>query len=72
MKLKDLKQFILQISDEMDDFEIVNGEGTFNSDDGSFIMVNNDVVTVYIDKHKKEIQFLHQTEEDIREILNGL
>jgi hypothetical protein len=72
MKLKDLKQFILQIPDDMDEFEIVNGEGTFNEEDQSFTMVNNDVVTVYIDKHKKEIQFLHQTEEDIREILNNM
>ena len=71
MKLKELKDYILSLPERLDDFNIINGELTESENDSSFIFLSNTVQTVYVDEKLKEIQFLHQTEEDIKNLLNG-
>jgi hypothetical protein len=45
-----------------------------NVEDGKNLMlVNNTVVTVYVDEETSEIQILHQSEDDIKDmVINGV
>jgi tricorn protease-like protein len=72
MTLKELKLYLNEIPATMDDFNVVNGEFGIAKDGKTFIMTNNDVMTVYIDEKTKEIQFLHQTDQDVKDILYGV
>ena len=71
MKLKELKEYILSLPERLDDFNIINGELTESENDSTFVFLSNTVQTVYVDEKLKEIQFLHQTEADIKDLLNG-
>jgi hypothetical protein len=69
MTLLELKQYINSIPSDMDQFIMVNGEFCLDKDGNTFIMKNNEVMTVYVDVKNQEIQFLHQTDEDVKNIL---
>lgn len=69
MTLEELKIFINSIPEDMIHFRVVNGEAVFTKDDKALVLVNNDVMSIYIDKNNKEIQFLHQTEKDIKNLI---
>lgn len=69
MRLDELKQYINSIPDEMDSFNVVNGEFGVANDDVTFVMTNREILTIYVDKRNKEIQFLHQTEQDVKDIM---
>jgi len=69
MTLGELKDFINSIPDTMDGFNVVNGEFGLASDGNTFVMTNNEVMTVYVDENNGEVQFLHQTDKDVRNIL---
>lgn len=69
MTLNELKQYINSIPEEMGEFNVVNGEFGVASDNQTFVMTNNEVLTAYVDIKNKEVQFLHQTDEDVRNIL---
>lgn len=69
MTLKEAKNFLNSIPDEMLEFNIVNGEFGLATDGNTFIMTNNEVITIYVDEKNKEIQFLHQTDKDVKDIL---
>ncbi len=71
MKLKELKDYMLSLPPRLDDFLVVNGELVMSESDESFILINKGVHTVYVDEKLKEIQFLHQSEDDIKDLLNG-
>lgn len=71
MTLKELKDFIKRIPQEMDDFTIVNGEVGYldPEDDNSMVYrVDNPIVTVYVDENNKEVCLFHQTREDVNNI----
>ena len=69
MKLKELKEYILSLPERLDDFNIINGELVENEMDESFVFISNTIHTVYVDEKLKEIQFLHQTEDDIKNLM---
>ncbi len=72
MKLKELKEYLLSLPERLDDFSIVNGELVVSENDEiDFVFVSNTVHTVYVDEKLKEIQVLHQSEEDIKNLMNG-
>lgn len=71
MKLKELKEYISSLPERLDDFNVINGELTESENDASLIFLSNTVHTVYVDEKLKEIQFLHQSEDDIKNLLNG-
>jgi hypothetical protein len=69
MTLKELKAYVNTIPEEMDDYNVVNGEFGLADDEMTFVMTNNEVLTIYVDQRNKEVQFLHQTDEDVKDIL---
>jgi hypothetical protein len=69
MTLRELKTFIISIPNDMNDFNVVNGEFCLDKDGNTFIMKNNSIMTIYVDKNNNEVQFLHQTDEDVKNIL---
>ncbi len=72
MTLKELKKYINAIPDQYDNLLVVNGEFTVAKDGNTFVMSNNEVMTVFIDNKTGEIQFLHQTDKDVKEMIVGL
>lgn len=70
MILKDLKAYLLSLPTRLDNFVVVNGEMIANADDKLLVFTNNSLHTVYVDEKLKEIQFLHQSEDDIKNLLN--
>ncbi len=71
MTLRELKIFINSIPENMDEFQAVNGEFTLDKDGNTFIMKNNSIMTIYVDQKNNDVQFLHQTDEDVKNILLG-
>lgn len=69
MTLKELKGYINSIPEHMDEFSIVNGEFGLATDGNTFVMTNNEVMTAYVDEKNGEVQFLHQTDTDVKNIL---
>ena len=69
MKLEELKIYINSIPESMDDFNVVNGAFGLGKDGETYVMVNNEVLLCYVDQNNKEVQFLHQTDEEVRNIL---
>jgi hypothetical protein len=72
MKLSELKIFINSIPDSMNEFTVVNGEFTVDRDGNTFVMKNNKVLTVYVDRPNNEIQLLHQTDKEVKDMILGL
>jgi len=71
MKLKELKKFIGSIPESFDEYTVVNGEIGYYDKDKGVIMVNKPILTAYVDRETNEIQFLHQTEEEVKEIMKN-
>ena len=71
MKLKELKDYILSLPERLDDFNVINGGLIESEIEDSFVFISNTVHTVYVDEKLKEIQFLHQTEDDIKNLMKG-
>ena len=69
MTLKELKQYISSLPSRLDNFNVVNGEMIVVKEQQSLALINHSVQTVYVDEELKEIQVLHQTEADIRDLL---
>jgi len=69
MKLIEFKQYLNTLSDEYDELLVVNGEFGMDKDGNTFVMKNHEVMTVYVDINNSEIQLLHQTEKDVKDIL---
>jgi hypothetical protein len=69
MTLKELKDYITSLPARLDNFSIVNGEMIVVEREKSLALINHSVQTVYVDESTKEIQFLHQTENDVRDLL---
>lgn len=68
MTVKELKEFMVKIPNKYNDFQVVNGVMT-QTKDQTLVMVNEYVHTLYVDERAQELQFLHQTEEDIKELV---
>ena len=72
MTLGELKEYINSIPEEMDEFTVVNGELGLAKDGNTFVMTNNEVHTAYVDVNNGEVQFLHQSDKDVKDLIYGL
>ena len=72
MTLGELKEYINSIPEHMDEFTVVNGELGLAKDGNTFVMTNNEVHTAYVDVNNKEVQFLHQSDKDVKDLILGL
>lgn len=73
MQLKDLREFISQIPAKFDEYELVNGEYTLlDPDDPNSLAYRLDkpIIVMVVDEQTKEVCMLHQTEEEMSNILN--
>lgn len=73
MTLKELREFLSQIPEEMDDYEVVNGEVGYidiEDDDSMVYRVDKPIIALYVDQHSHEVCFFHQTQEDVNKIYN--
>ena len=68
MTVLELKEFIIKIPNKYNDFQVVNGRMT-QTDEQTLVMVNDYVHTIYVDEKSQELQLLHQTDEDIKELV---
>lgn len=72
MTLKELKNFIAQLPEEMDSFEVVNGEVGYidPEDDNSMVYrVDKPIIALFVDDSSSEICFFHQTQEDVNHVI---
>jgi hypothetical protein len=68
MTFKELKEFIAQIPDDFDNYELVNGEvGYLDPTDENSLAYRLDkpIIALYVDEQTKEVCFFHQTREDV-------
>lgn len=73
MTLKELRKFINEIPEEMDNYELVNGEfGYLDMEDDNSVVyrVDKPISTLYVDEQSQEVCFFHQTREDVTEFYN--
>jgi hypothetical protein len=69
MTLTELKNFINKLPNEMNDFQVVNGEvGIIETEDGESFnyRVDKPIIFLYVDVETKEICIFHQTQEDVK------
>lgn len=75
MKLKELKAFIQNLPNSMDEFDVVNGEVGYlepENNDSFVYRVDKPIIALYVDEKSNEVCFFHQTQEDVNEtLLNG-
>lgn len=75
MTLKELKSYVAKLPNEMDEFEIVNGEVGYlepENEESLVYRVDKPIIALYVDKKSEEICFFHQTQEDVNNALvNG-
>lgn len=74
MILKELRKFINGLPEEMDSFEIVNGEVGYVSPenkDSLVYRVDKPIIALYVDESGNEVCFFHQTQEDVTKILDN-
>jgi len=72
MTVEELKAFVNSIPSDMNKFTVVNGEFTTAKDGKTFVMSNNKVLTAYVDRPNKELQLLHQTDKEVKDMILGL
>jgi len=67
MTLKELKDYLNGLPQEMDEFSVVNGEyGYLDENDKQFIYrLDKPVLVCLVEENSNEIVLLHQTREDL-------
>jgi hypothetical protein len=74
MTLRELRDFISKLPQEMDNFMVVNGEVGYldpENEDSMVYRVDNPIVTLYVDEETEEVCMFHQTREDVKEVLKN-
>ena len=74
MTLAELRNFLTKIPNDMDDYEVVNGEVGYldiKDEDSMVYRVDKPIIALYVDEHSKEICFFHQTQEDVNNALKN-
>jgi hypothetical protein len=74
MTLAELRNFLTKIPNDMDDYEVVNGEVGYldiKDEDSMVYRVDKPIIALYVDEQSKEICFFHQTQEDVDNKLNN-
>ena len=68
--IKELKEFLNRLPEHMDEFEMVNGEVAELPESGYYARVDKPIIHLEIDEENKEFLLLHQTDEEIIDIIN--
>ena len=72
MTLRELKDFINNLPEEMDGFGVVNGEVGYvdPEDDNSLVYrLDKPIIALYVDQQSEEICFFHQTQDDVTSMM---
>ena len=75
MTLGELKEFVNNLPEKMDEFYVMNGEVGYlvpTDNDSMVYRVDKPIIAMYVDEKSNEICFFHQTQEDVNNIFpNG-
>jgi hypothetical protein len=69
--IKELKSFLNSIPEHMDEFEMVNGEVSELTETGYYARVDKPIIHLEIDEETGEFLLLHQSQEEVDEIINS-
>ena len=69
--IKELKSFLNSLPKHMDEFEMVNGEVSELTDTGYYARVDKPIIHLEIDEETGEFLLLHQSQEEVDEIINS-
>ena len=69
--IRELKTFLNRLPEEFDDFGMVNGEVTGLADE-FYARVDKPIIHLEIDEENGEFLLLHQSEEELNEIMNKI
>ena len=72
MILRDLRGLLDKVPEEFDNFELLNGEMQILEMEGKetiMFRIDKAIVGIRVEDDSKEIIFLHQTEEDINNLI---
>ena len=72
ISIRELREFLVKLPTEMDDYEMVNGEISDLIDGQYYTRVDKPIIQIQVDEQTKEFLCLHQTEEEIGEIISKL
>lgn len=70
--IKELKQFLSILPEHMDSFEMVNGEVSELTETGYYARVDKPIIHFEIDEENEEFLLLHQSEEEINQIIDNV
>ena len=69
--IRELKTFLNRLPEKFDDFGMVNGEVT-SLEDEYYVRLDKPIVHLEIDEESGEFLLLHQSEEELNEIMNKI
>ncbi len=72
MTLRELKDFVNNLPEEMNNFGVVNGEvGYVNPEDDNSMVYRLDkpIIALYVDEQSEEVCLFHQTQEDVTSMM---
>ena len=69
--IRELKNFLSSLPEEFDDFGMVNGE-VFEIEKEYFVRVDKPIVHLEIDQENGEFLLLHQSKEELEDVLNQI
>ena len=67
MKLRDVKEWLEELPEEFLDFSVCNGEYA-TSEGEIYYRVDKPIITFDVDEKTKEVLFLHQTQDEVKDI----
>jgi hypothetical protein len=70
--IKELKAFLNRLPEHMDEFEMINGEVAELPESGYYARVDKPIIHLEIDEENREFLLLHQSEEEITDIINSV
>ncbi len=70
--IKELKQFLSILPEDMDSFEMVNGEVSELTETGYYARVDKPIIHLEIDEENGEFLLLHQSQEEIDKIIDDV
>jgi hypothetical protein len=74
MTLRELKDFVNNLPEEMDNFGVVNGEvGYVDPEDENSMVYRLDkpIIALYVDQQSEEICLFHQTQDDVTSMMGN-
>ena len=69
--IKELKTFLNRLPEQMDEFEMVNGEVSELTETGYYARVDKPIIHLEIDEENREFLLLHQSKSEINDIIDS-